>query len=202
MSGLGFIDQDCYPHWSQDLERSGGCRGVRGCLSFTVQTRFMVLSLFFFLNVKAKGKIKISCWVLGFPWNPLVLPQAQFSFWLLSIFWKKEKIWGFFYELMDSLRTVSKQAATLCVIQKSAESIFVVFLKGKNIILLKRQKWLFPSIIIGKEVVKERLILKLKLEAWSQFGLARRCRRPFNSIWSGGESRVRILYHSKCSNNY
>ena len=41
----------------------------------------------------------------------------------------------FLNELMDSLRTVSKQPATLCVIQMSAESIFVVFLKGKNTIL-------------------------------------------------------------------
>lgn len=103
---------------------------------------------------------------------------------------------------MNRLKTVSKQPAALCVIQMSAESTFIVFLKGKNFFLLKRQKSLFPLIIVGNELLKERLVLKLQLEAWCHFGHEMGYRRPFNSIWSGEESRVRILYHSKCSNRY
>lgn len=66
MSGFGLIDQDCYPHWNQNCERNGGWRGVRGCFSFTEQARFMVLLLFFFLIVKARGKNRNQLLGVGF----------------------------------------------------------------------------------------------------------------------------------------
>lgn len=95
----------------------GGWRGVKGCFSFTVQARFMALLLFFFvLIVKAKEKNRNQLLGDVFSKKSSYASTGMVFILLVEYILKERNNMGFWKELMNSLRTVSKQSAALCVI--------------------------------------------------------------------------------------
>lgn len=91
----------------------GDWRGVKGCFSFTVQARFMVLLLFFVLIVKAKEKNRNQMLGDEFSKKSSYASTGTVFILLVEYILKERNNMDFWKELMNSLRTVSKQSAAL-----------------------------------------------------------------------------------------
>lgn len=104
-----------YPHWNQDYERwLERCQGLF-FLHCTGKV-YGAFAIFFVLIVKAKEKNRNQLLGDVFSKKSSYASTGMVFILLVEYILKERNNMGFWKELMNSFRTVSKQSAALCVI--------------------------------------------------------------------------------------